>query len=147
MKYSRIFKVFMGLVVASCKTYTIQPELFKQQMLAAPITTISMGVAGNPIAFIATDKGISTREVNNLVVQDKDGKTINLPVIAGTELRLTKQDGKHILMYLSGLQVNDTSLTGLKSVFMNIRTKPVLWREIIKVQLQNAKRGVTSQTR
>ena len=49
-------------------------------------------------------------------------------------------------MYLAGLQANDAILIRLKSLIMNLHTKPIYWGDIENVEIQNAKKGVQDKT-
>jgi len=75
-------------------------------------------------------------KLDRVIVQDKQGNDLTLPVTDHTGVRITSKSGEHKIVMFDTMFIKDTLLYGNKSHFINIPIKPFLLRDISKLEIQ-----------
>ncbi|MGC1515042.1 MAG: hypothetical protein WA810_05650 [Maribacter sp.] len=115
-KWLRLAIGFMVLTLTSCKTYTIPLESFREQMKNTNSATTKAVTVGNPLAFgnIAYD----ANNIDRIVAEDTDGNKIVLNNSGAIEIRVTHKNGKKYLMYFDTVLLENDTLKGGRSRFV-----------------------------
>lgn len=128
-------KMLLLLVVlcAACKTYTVDPESFRQQMKSANMKEVRVNdpmFIGGTITYYANSlKGIS--------VVDKKGNPFYLGNSPSIEMRITQRNGKRRIVYFDTVELRNDTLYGRGSKLLNIAYRKILFDSIVKIELQD----------
>ena len=122
MKRSLIAIVVLGVFLLSgCATYHISKQSLAEQL------------AGTRIEKKLVVNGNDLRTIN---VLDSKGRNTVLDVTRSTGVKITKTNGKHTTVYFDTILLDDSTISGCKTHFLNSRIKPVKLSEISKIELQ-----------
>lgn len=129
-------KIFLligfALVMTSCTTYTIAPEMFKQQFMDAGTKEVSIN---NPL-FPLSNITYSANNIKRLTVVDKQGLITYLENSPSIEIRVTQKNGKRRIMYFDTVELRNDTLYGSASRFIGINRK-IPFDSIVKIEVQD----------
>ena len=107
---------FMVLTLTSCKTYTIPLESFREQMKNTNAATTKAVTVGNPLAF--GNIAYNANNIDRIIAVDTDGNKIVLNNSGAIEIRVTHKNGKKYLMYFDTVLLENDTLKGGRSRFV-----------------------------
>lgn len=138
MKTSKLLIVLLFFLFYSCKTYTITPDSFKEQILKVnplsmkPDADSKVKVGLSKITFTYKSNGI-----NYIKVIDKKGEKDLIQNSPSIEMRITLKNNKKHHFYFDTVYLQNDTLFGGKSRFIpNIITK-IPFEEIQKIEIQD----------
>lgn len=131
--------------MTSCQTYTLSVSSFKQQMADAKTAAIEDGLMAQ--RFIDTENAYSASLIDSIRAIDKNGNVKYLENIAAVESRFTLKNGKRYVVYFDTLFLLGDTLTGGRSRFFPDMQRSLHMDSIAKIELQNAKRGIKSNSK
>jgi hypothetical protein len=127
--------ICIAALAVACKTYTVEPGLFKQQF-AASGSTMQETTINNPLLRRQT----ITYKANNLkgiTVTDKHGDTIYLENSPSIEMRVTQKNGKRKIMYFDTVELRNDTLYGGASRFLGGIVRKIPFDSITKIEIQD----------
>jgi hypothetical protein len=125
----------ISLAIASCQTYTIPVDSFKNQIKNANSSTMKEVTVNNPLT-----SGSITYQANNIeriVVVDKNGTEAYLENSGSIELRVTHKNGKKFQMYFDTVILENDTLKGGRSRFIQSLEQQIPIDSIVKIEIQN----------
>ena len=150
MRYALLF---IMLLLYGCNTYHVSTESLVHQMakvkkdnrtgnMPVPVilsfnpATLIVGAALTvPFLYMAsTAPHITT--LRRITVLDKKGREHTLPVTNRTGIKITQKSGKHTTFYLNTMQVNDSTITGQKTLYFKSSIRPIPIANISKIEVQ-----------
>ncbi|SMP07711.1 hypothetical protein SAMN06265346_10273 [Flavobacterium hercynium] len=117
------------LSLFSCKTYTINPENFKQQFENIEYDQSTSAITG-PIHY-------NGFQIKTLKVKDKEGNTQILENKPSLEMRVTLNNGKRKHFYFDSIKFINDTLIGHKSRFLPKMITKIPYNEISKIEIQD----------
>ena len=134
-KWLRVAIGFMVLTLTSCKTYTIPLESFREQMKNTNSATTKAVTVDNPLAFgnIAYD----ANNIDRIVAEDTDGNKIVLNNSGAIEIRVTHKNGKKYLMYFDTVLLENDTLKGGRSRFVQSVKRQIPMDSIVRIEVQD----------
>lgn len=96
-------------------------------------TKITLFIAPPYVFFPGIVDGNSLKQIK---VLDKNAHAFILPVTNHTGVKITKNDGDHTTFYFNTLLLQDSTITGSKTHFIEARIKPIKFMDIAKIELQ-----------
>ena len=131
--------IFIGigvlLMIFSCKSYTITTESFKEQMNNANSSTMKEVTVNNPLSF--GNISYSTNNIDKIIVEDKNGSKIHLDNSGSIEMRVTHKNGKRFQMYFDTVILENDTLKGSRSRFVQSLTRQIPIDSITKIEVQD----------
>lgn len=136
-KFRSIF-LFGFLLLTSCKTYTIETDSFRNQLVSDSINIKKVEI-NNPLYY----GGIkySSNNIDSLLVSDKNGNKSYIKNSPSIELRITQQNGKKSILYFDTVILENDTLKGSKSRFAQRLTKQIPMDSIVKIEIQDGKKN------
>lgn len=128
---SRFVIIIICFCLFSCKTYTIDPENFKQQFgyINYDFST-SESVSGS-IHY----NGFQIKKIN---VIDKDGQAQTLENSPSLEMRITLKNGQRKIFYFDSMKFEKDTLIGHKSRFLPKLITKIPFNEVAKIEIQES---------
>lgn len=123
------------LMVAACKTYTVAPNDFKNQLISVGANQLRDVTTNNPLGFVPELKF----KANNLIlldVVDKKGTPYTLQNSPAIEMRVTLKNGKRKIFYLDTVILENDTLHGCISRILDLKSK-VPFDQITKIEVQD----------
>jgi len=117
---------------AACKTYTVDPESFRQQLKNAKMreVTINDPILGGTITYSANSlRGIS--------VIDKKGNPFYLGNSPSIEMRVTQKNGKRRIVYFDTVELRNDTLYGRGAKLLNVAYRKIPFDSIVKIEIQD----------
>lgn len=127
------------LLLISCKTYTISPENFQEQIVNSDKNDLKSSDIKDSLQN--TKKQYQAYKLDYLTVNDKKGKNFQLPNSPSVEMRVTLNNGKRKIFYLDTVILENDTLKGLKSKILGFKNE-VAFDDIIKIEVQDGKKNV-----
>jgi hypothetical protein len=128
----KILYIVVILVIAvSCKTYTVAPESFKQQLLKSE--SQKDVVVSNPFGGTLTYKANTLKTID---VVAKDGSEVTLNNSPSVEMRVTLANGKRRIMYFDTVLLRNDTLYAEGSRFLGVERK-IAFDSIVKIEIQD----------
>ncbi|WP_295719750.1 hypothetical protein [Mucilaginibacter sp.] len=123
-------KVFCSLLVillsaTSCKTYYMTPASLTTQLENIKPEKITdaydfrLGLTG---VLLKNGKNFYNG-IDSILVTDKDGKQVKIPVTVHTSLRLTDNTGQSVTVFFDSMFKKDSLIFASKSHFFNLPVK------------------------
>jgi len=122
------------ILVISCKTYTITPENFHEQIIIANNFNLERAEINDSLSSNITS--YNAINLDYLTVNDKNGKNFQLPNSPSVEIRITLNNGKRKIFYLDTVTLENDTLKGLKSKILGLKNK-VPFNNIVKIEVQD----------
>ncbi|MEO9548429.1 MAG: hypothetical protein ABJE97_07935 [Maribacter dokdonensis] len=130
---------FIGIgalfLIISCKTYTIPTESFREQMKNTNSSTMKDVKVNNPLTF--GNISYSANNINRIVVEDKDGNKTYLNNSGSIEMRVTHKNGKKFHMYFDTVILENDTLKGGRSRFVQSLKRQIPMDSIAKIEVQD----------
>ncbi|WP_282031907.1 hypothetical protein [Winogradskyella eximia] len=128
--------IFGALILFfSCKTYTIPTESFREQMIKATSSNMKDVEINNPLFF--SNIKYSSNNIDKLIVLDKDGNKLFLDNSPSIEMRVTHNNGKKYILYFDTVVLENDTLKGGRSRFVQGLTREIPLDSIVKIEVQD----------
>lgn len=144
MKIKYIFYLIVITLIVGCKTYTIPVDSFKDQMVNATQDNMTSVEVNNPL-FNTGHLCYSANAIEELKVWDKDGNALILNVSPAIEMRVTKSDGKKQVLYFDTVILENDTLKGSNSRFIQSLSKQIPISDIVTVEIQDGGKNFNYQ--
>ncbi len=132
----KIFGLLLFCVVmASCTTYTIPVESFREQMIGETSENMKKVKVNNPIFY--SDIKYNSNNIKRIIVTDKDGKRTYLDNSPSIEMRVTHLNGKKYHFYFDTVILENDTLKGSRSKLIQVFDREIPMDSIIKIELQD----------
>ena len=137
MKHLTIKFTLIGvlILILSCKTYNIPTDSFRVQMKNANSKTLKDVKVKNPLT-----NGVISYSANNIdriEVIDKDGNKRFLNNSGSIEMRVTHKNGKKYHMYFDTVILENDTLKGGRSRFVQKLERQIPMDSITKIEIQD----------
>ena len=123
------------LLFFSCKTYTIPTESFREQMIKATSSNMKDVEINNPLFF--SNIKYSSNNIDKLIVLNKDGNKLFLDNSPSIEMRVTHNNGKKYILYFDTVVLENDTLKGGRSRFVQGLTREIPLDSIVKIEVQD----------
>ncbi|MFK5982372.1 MAG: hypothetical protein QM499_05600 [Flavobacteriaceae bacterium] len=132
---SKIIGTGILFLILSCKTYTITTDSFREQMIKAKSEYMTEVEINNPLNW----KNIkyTSNNIDRLIVLDKNGNSIYLNNSPSIEMRVTHRNGKKTIFYFDTVIIENDTLKGGRSRFIQKITKQIPMDSIVRIELQD----------
>ena len=134
-KTQSIFIFCITLMLFSCKTYTVSPESFKRQMKSTNLIEVEIN---NPIGYNTIP--YYSNNIGMIEVIEKDGNKKLLYNSPSIEMRLTLNNKKRYVFYFDTVILENDTLKGQQSRFIQSLTKEIPFDSIAKIEIQDGKK-------
>jgi MFS superfamily sulfate permease-like transporter len=137
MKKLLILTTFIAtmLLLFSCKTYTIPIDSFREQMIKTETRNMKEVEINNPLTF--HNIKYHSNNINQIIVIDKDGKKMYLKNSPSIEMRVTHVNGKKYHFYFDTVKLENDTLKGGRSRFVQGLTREIPLNDIVKIEVQD----------
>ncbi len=123
------------LLFNACKTYTIPTESFREQMITAKMGYMKPVEINNPLFY--SKIAYPSNNIKRLIVEDNDGKKLYLDNSPSIEMRVTQNNGKKYIMYFDTVILENDTLKGGRSRFIQDLTRMIPMDSIVKIEVQD----------
>lgn len=127
------FFIAVAFLAVSCKTYTVDPESFRQQLAGAHMQDATITT---PMAY-APNITYSANDVKGITVVDKKGNLFYLENSPSIEMRVTQKNGKRNISYFDTVHLRNDTLYAVGSRFLSFVTRKIPFDSIVKIELQD----------
>ena len=132
---SKIIGIGILLLILSCKTYTIPTESFQEQMKNTNSSNMKDVTVNNPLTY--GNISYSANNINRIDVVDKDGNKTYLYNSGSIEMRVTHKNGKKFHMYFDTVILENDTLKGGRSRFIQSLKRQIPMDSIAKIEIQD----------
>ena len=135
---SKYLIVMICLIFVSCKTYTIEPLSFKEQLLKVDPESMKSDENSKVRVGLTNVKfSYKSNKISYIKVVDKKGEKDIIANSPAIEMRVTLKNNKKYHFYFDTVYLQNDTLIGGKSRFMpNLVTK-IPFDEIFKIEVQD----------
>ena len=132
--------IMMGMILLffSCKTYTISVDSFREQMINAKKEDMKEVKIINPLSY--TNIKYASNNIERIKALDKSGKDVYLDNSPSIELRITRRDNKKYFLYFDTVILENDTLKGGESRFIQGLTNQIPMDDIFKIEIQDGKK-------
>jgi len=123
-----------SLLLTSCATYHLSTESLVQQM--ADTRPERKYIYSPNLPFIPFS--VEGNSLQQLKCLDKNGKETTIDVTNRTSVKITLADSSHKTFYFNTLLLKDSTITGSKTHFFEMHIKPILLRDVVKIEVQRS---------
>jgi len=123
-----------SLLLTSCATYHLSTESLVQQM--ADTKPERKYIYSPNLPFIPFS--VEGNSLQQLKCLDKNGKETTITVSNRTSVRIMLTDSSHKTFYFNTLLLKDSTITGSKTHFFEMHIKPILLRDVVKIEVQRS---------
>jgi len=123
-----------SLLLTSCSTYHLSSESLVQQM--ADTKPERQYIYSPNLPFIPFS--VDGNSLHQLKCIDKNGKETTIVVTNRTSVRITLADSSHKTFYFNTLLLKDSTISGSKTHFFEMHIKPILLRDVVKIEVQRS---------
>lgn len=132
-------KISVGIVVLfllfSCKTYTIPTDSFRNQMIGSTSKSMTNSEINNPV--FSKNIRYSSNNIDQIEVVDKKGKIFYLDNSPSIEMRVTDLNGKKYQLYFDTVILENDTLKGGRSRFVQGLKREIPMENILKIEVQD----------
>ena len=132
---SKLIGLSILFLIISCKTYTIPPDSFREQMIEAKSGNMKEVEINNPLFY--RNIKYSSNNINRLIVLDKHGNKMYLDNSPSIEMRVTHRNGKKYILYFDTVILENDTLKGGRSRFAQSLTREIPMDSILKIEVQD----------
>lgn len=130
--------IFISWVIHSCTTYNIAPSSFKAQMEGSNSQNQKKVTINNPLGY--GNLSYLANTIDTIVAVDKKGETKSLTNSASMELRITHKNGKKYIMYFDTVILENDTLKGAPSRFLQKLSTQIRFDCITKIEIQDGRK-------
>lgn len=123
------------LLIVSCKTYTIPTESFREQMIKASSGNMKPVEINNPL--LPGNIRYNSNNIKRIIVTDKNGERTYLDNSPSIEMRVTKYNGKKYHFYFDTVILENDTLKGWRSRFVQTFEREIPMDSILKIEVQD----------
>ncbi len=134
IKYS-LLSLAVFLLVASCKTYTVPVDSFREQMIGETSENMKKVQVNNPLFY--SNIRYNSNNIKRIIVTDKDGNRTYLDNSPSIEMRVTQLNGKRNNFYFDTVVLENDTLKGGKSRFAKSWRNEIPMDSIAKIEIQD----------
>jgi hypothetical protein len=127
---------FACLLLSSCKTYTVAPDSFKKQFTEVNRASLQQTEINNPLNPFMNIQ-YPANQLKKIVVLDKNGQQVSLYNSPALETRVTLKNGKRYHFYFDTLILENDSLSGGRSRFVQSLSRKLPFDSIQKIEIQD----------
>lgn len=133
----RIIVIGIGILLLtfSCKTYIITPDNFRTQMIQAKAENSKEVEINNPLTF--WNITYYSNDIKSIIVNDKKGNKLTLENSPSIEMRITHRNGKKYYFYFDTVILENDTLKGGRSRFIQSLTRKIPMDSIVKIEIQD----------
>lgn len=138
MKRLFIILAITSLTLASCKTYYMSSNSFKEQLQNIDPNKITdaydfrLGLIG-----VALKGGKNFYNgIDKIKVTDEKGNILERIVTPKTSIRMTNTNGRKLTLYFDSLFLRDSLVYGSKSHFITLPVTPMNIDSLVKIEIQ-----------
>ncbi len=128
-----LLTIAVTIVFNSCKNYYIPKDSFIKQFTNIDSTKLRTVVVRGPLGGTATYKA---NPINKIKCVDKKGNDAELNNGPSIETRITINNKKKVIFYFDRVVIHDSSVYGVQSRFLNMRTSIPI-KDITKIEVQD----------
>ena len=140
---TKIIGIGILLLILSCKTYTIPTDSFREQMIKAKSENMTEVEINDPLFY--RNIKYSSNNINRLIVTDKNGNKTYLNNSPSIEMRVTHRNGKKYHFYFDTVILENDTLKGGRSRFMQNLTRAIPMDSIVKIEIQDGGKNFNYQ--
>lgn len=140
MKKKILSLLFVGMFLIACKTYTISPDSFKNQMMHTTADSMQGSKINNPLTNNVFDIKYKYNNIKQIRVNDKDGKEVVLQNKPSLEMKVKLKNGKSFIYYFDTVYLENDSLKGSGSRFISYH-KAISLSDISEILIQDGKKN------
>jgi len=138
IKAPKIIGLLSILLLVSCTTYTIPVRSFKEQMMKVEPGTMKEVEINNPLLVSnASNIQYTSNNIERIIVVDKEGKKTYLDNSPSIEMRVTHSNGKKYHFYFDTVVLENDTLKGGRSRFVQGLTRAIPLDSIVKIEVQD----------
>lgn len=135
MLRSKIIRLGILFLIVSCKTYTIPIDSFREQMIKAKSKNATKVEINNPLFY--QNIKYTSNNIDRLIVLDKKGNKFSLNNSPSIEMRITHINGKRHLLYFDTVILENNTLRGSRSRFLQKLTRIISIDSIVKIEIKD----------
>lgn len=120
--------------LVSCATYHLSTDSLVQQM--ADTRPEKQYIYTPSLPFIPFS--VDGNNLHQLKCLDKNGKETTIEVTNRTSIRITLADSTRQTFYFNTLLLKDSTVSGSKTHFFEMHTKPIKLRNVAKIEVQKS---------
>ena len=132
---SKYIGLIIVLLTLSCKSYTIPIDSFKEQMKNTNSSNMKDVTVNNPLTFRSIK--YSANNIERVIVLDKNGNETYLNNSGSIEMRVTHKNGKKYHMYFDTVILENDTLKGGRSRFIQSLERQIPMDSIDKIEIQD----------
>lgn len=132
------FCLILVLLAASCKTYYIPVERFKEQFRGLDSLQMREASVRGPLGDKVKYK---TYPIDFIKAVDKKGNPVNIPNSPSIEIRVTDTLNQKTIFYFDQIQFDGENIIGRQSRIVSSFQKTIPIRAIRKIEVQNGRKN------
>ena len=140
---AKIIGIGILVLILSCKTYTIPTDSFREQMITAQSGNMTEVEINNPLFY--RNIKYSSNNIDRLIVTDKTGNKTYLNNSPSIEIRVTHRNGEKYHFYFDTIILENDTLKGGRSRFVQNLTRSIPMDSIVKIEVQNGGKNFNYQ--
>lgn len=138
MNTLKIVALLGCLFLVSCTTYTIPTNSFREQMMKVEPGTMKEVEINNPLLVPnAPNIQYTSNNIERIIVVDKEGKKTYLDNSPSIEMRVTHANGKKYHFYFDTVILENDTLKGGRSRFVQGLSRAIPMDSIVKIEVQD----------
>lgn len=134
----RILSLVLISALASCKTYYIPVESFKQQLSGFDSSKMREVKTSSPFGGVATYK---IYPIDYIHAVDKNGNTVSIPNGPAIEVRITDTANQKTIFYFDLLRFDGENIMGRPSRILSSIQKTIPINAVKKIEVQNGRKN------
>ena len=131
------------LMLVSCKSYTIPIDSFKEQLVNTNSSNQKTVTINNPLYY--GNISYAANNIDKIIVLDKNGNEKTLNNSGSIEMRITHKNGKKYHMYFDTVLLENDTLKGSRSRFLQHLKRQIHIDSISKIEVQDGKKDFRYQ--
>ena len=125
---------FCLCMLAGCATYHLSTKSLVDQFANSSTEKKKILLPVFPYTFFVDP--VTGNDLRTITCLDKNGHEKVITVTNRTGVRITKMDSSRTTFYFNTLLLKDSTITGSKTHFFNAHIKPISFRDISKIEIQ-----------
>lgn len=125
----------IAICMASCTTYTITPQSFKEQFVGVDAKSLQQVEINNPLSF--HNISYEANNIKYIEVIDKAGNMVALQNSPSIEMRVTTKDGKKRIMYFDTVSLQNNILYGKGARLLGGINRTIPLDSVVKIEVQD----------
>lgn len=131
------------LVVIACKSYVIPTESFREQMVHSTSSTMKKVEINNPLTY--SNISYTANAIEKILVLDENGNPFYLKNSPSIEMKVTHTNGKKYNFYFDTVILENDSLKGGRSRYIQSLSRAIPMDSIVKIQVKDSGKKMSYQ--